>query len=264
MIAWAKANEFGAIDLGADADESGRAVVDAGLAIGSADLQDWKGIATADEAHRRAFVEANDAYLERLKGPGVRNLFAAILPNDPALSRAENHGYAELGLKALAPVLERHGARLVIEGWPGPGALACTPETYRSLLKASGSASVGINYDPSHLIRMGIDPLRFVKEFGERVYHVHGKDTEYDREAVYEYGTEQKPALGKEHGFGSGFWRYTIPGAGETPWTPVFRHLKSVGYDGAVCIELEDEEFNGTEAGEKAGLLAGATFLQSA
>lgn len=264
MVAWAKENGFAAVDLGQDADETGKTVVDAGLTIGSADLKSWKGIATADEAQRRAFVEENDEYFAKLKPLGVRNLFAVILPNDPKLPRRENHGYAELGLKALAPVLEKHGMRLVLEGWPGEGALACTPETYRSLMKASGSAAVGINYDPSHLVRMGIDPVRFVREFGERVYHVHGKDTEFDREAVYEYGTEQKPALSDGHGFGSGFWRYTIPGHGETPWTAVLSHLEGVGYDGAVCIELEDERFNGTDDGEKAGLLAGGTFLESA
>ncbi|RYG88353.1 sugar phosphate isomerase/epimerase [bacterium] len=263
MISWAKANEFGAVDVGADA-EACAAVANAGLRIGSADLKSWSGIATPDEVKRKSFVEENDAYIAEAVKTGATNFFAVILPEDAALSRAENHGYAVEGLTALAPVLEKHGAKLVLEGWPGAGALACTPETYRSLVKRAESPSIGINYDPSHLIRMGIDPVRFLKEFGERVYHVHGKDTEFDREAVYEYGTEQKPALGAVHGFGSGFWRYTIPGHGETPWTSVLSLLQGFGYGGAVCIELEDERYNGTEEGEKSGLLTGAAALQSA
>ena len=262
MIAWAKSNDMGVIDVGADL-EACRAVANAGLRIGSADLKAWSGIATADAAKRRAFVEENDAYVAEAVKTGATNFFAVILPADPKLPRGENHGYAVQGLKALGPVLEKHGAKLVLEGWPGEGALACTPETYRSLVKQAESPAIGINYDPSHLIRMGIDPVRFLKEFGERVYHVHGKDTEYDREAVYEFGTEQNPALGETHGFGSSFWRYTIPGHGETPWTAVLGLLKGSDYRGAVCIELEDERFNGSEAGEKAGLLAGASFLQS-
>lgn len=263
MIAWARANELGVLDVGADL-EACAAVANAGLRIGSADLKAWSGIATADGAKRRAFVEENDAYVAEAVKLGATNFFAVILPADPKLPRAENHGYAVEGLAALGPVLERHGAKLVIEGWPGEGALACTPETYRSLVKEAASPAIGINYDPSHLVRMGIDPVRFLQEFGERVYHVHGKDTEFDREAVYEYGTEQKPALSQGHGFGSGFWRYTIPGHGGTPWTTVLTLLKGFEYGGAVCIELEDERFNGTEGGEKAGLLAGATFLESA
>ncbi len=263
MLAWAKANEFGVVDVGADADACA-AVAAAGLKIGSADLKSWSGIATSDSVKRKSFIEENDAYLGEAVKSGATNFFAVILPEDPKLPRAENHGYAVEGLTALGPVLEKHGAKLVLEGWPGQGALACTPETYRSLVKEAASPSIGINYDPSHLIRMGIDPVRFLKEFGERVFHVHGKDTEFDLEGVYEYGTEQKPALGTEHGFGSGFWRYTIPGHGTTPWTTVLNLLQGFGYGGAVSIELEDERFNGSEDGEKAGLLSGAAFLQSA
>ena len=263
MIGWAKANELGVIDVGPDA-AAVKTVTDAGLAVGSADLKSWSGIATADAAKRKAFVEENDAYVAEAVAAGAKNFFAVILPEDAKLPRAENHGYAVEGLKALGPVLEKHGAKLVLEGWPGNGALACTPETYRSLVKEAESPAIGINYDPSHLVRMGIDPVRFLKEFGERVFHVHGKDTEFDLEAVYEYGYEQKPALGTEHGFGTAFWRYTIPGHGATPWTTVLGLLQGFGYGGAVCIELEDERFNGSEDGEKAGLIAGSAFLQSA
>jgi sugar phosphate isomerase/epimerase len=119
-----------------------------------------------------------------------------------------------------------------------------------------------VNFDPSHLLRMGIDPLRFLREFSSRVYHVHGKDTELFPEALYLYGHEQPPTLGKGHGFGNMSWRYTIPGHGVTSWTEVFRILVQAGYKGAVSIELEDENFNGTRAGEEAGLLHGRNFLQ--
>jgi len=70
---------------------------------------------------------------------------------------------------------------------------------------------MGVNYDPSHLIRMGIDPLRFLKEFVGRVYHVHGKDAELFADNLYEYGHEQPPTFAKEMNFGSMAWRYTIP-----------------------------------------------------
>lgn len=110
---------------------------------------------------------------------------------------------------------------------------------------------------------MGIDPIRFVDEFAERVYHVHGKDTEIITEGIYEYGTEQPATFSKGHGFGSHHWRYTIPGHGQTRWTRAFETLKYAGYDGAVSIELEDENFNGTEEGEKQGILSGAAFLAS-
>jgi sugar phosphate isomerase/epimerase len=111
---------------------------------------------------------------------------------------------------------------------------------------------------------MGIDPLRFVREFAARVFHVHGKDTELFPEALYLYGSEQPPTFGKVHGFGAMQWRYTIPGHGVAPWAGIFAVLAQGGYAGAVSIELEDENFVGSPEKEKAGLLHGRNFLLGA
>ncbi|HEY0866441.1 MAG TPA: sugar phosphate isomerase/epimerase family protein [Fimbriimonas sp.] len=261
MVRWATANEIAVVDLGSDADVSGAAVAGAGLKIGSADLKGWKDLISSDAGKRQAAVDQNAPYLEACAKHGITNYFAVMLPEDPSKPRSENFGYMVEGLNALTPALEKVGGHLVVEGWPGPGALACTPEGYRAMLKECPSSAIGINYDPSHLIRMGIDPIRFLEEFADRVFHVHGKDTEIMPEAVYEYGTEQPPTFAKGHGFGSTFWRYTIPGQGETRWVRAFEILKSRGYKGAVSVELEDENFNGSEEGEKAGILAGARYL---
>ena len=263
-IDWAKANGFGVLDLGTTGDTESAAVVAAGLKVGSADLHGWKGLISPDGAKRQAAVDENTAYIEDAAKNGVRNFFAVMLPEDPALPREENFGYMVEGLKLLASVLEKHGGRLVVEGWPGPGALACTPEGYRAMIERVGSSAIGINYDPSHLVRMGIDPIRFVEEFATSIFHVHGKDTELLAEGLYEHGTEHPATFGKNRGFGARHWRYTIPGHGVVRWTRAFEILAAAGYDGAVCIELEDEHFNTDEAGEKAGLLAGGAFLAAA
>jgi sugar phosphate isomerase/epimerase len=261
LVAWAKENGFAVIDLGSDADEVGKAVQAAGLGIGSADLRDWSGFLNPDPGVRRAAVEKNAEYIAAASKVGALNYFCVMLPADPKRPRAENYGYMIESFSELVPHLEAHGAHVVIEGWPGEGALCCTPEGYRAILKDIPSPAIGINYDPSHLIRMGIDPIRFVGEFADRVFHVHGKDTEIFSENIYEYGTEQPPTFGKTHGFGWTTWRYTIPGHGEMRWTKAFQILKDAGYAGAVSIELEDENFNVGEEGEKAGLLAGAAYL---
>jgi sugar phosphate isomerase/epimerase len=261
LISWAKANSQGVIDLGRDGDTAGKAVVDAGLIVGSVDLAEWQGMISADPIKRRDAAQRNSAYLESCAAHGIKNHFLVMLPEDAALSRSENFGYMVAGVNELVPALEKHGASLVIEGWPGPGALCCTPEGYRACFKECSSKSVGVNYDPSHLIRMGIDHIRFVDEFADRVYHVHGKDTEIIDEAYYEYGTEQPATFAKGHGFGSHHWRYAIPGHGCVRWTRAFEILKAAGYSGAVSIELEDENFNGSEEGEKQGILKGSAFL---
>ena len=264
LVEWAKANGLGVVDLGSNADTEGAAVVAAGLKVGSADLKSWSGFLSPDPAKRQAAAEANEPYFEACARHGIRNYFAVMLPEDPSKPRSENFGHMVEGLTLLAPALERHGGRLVVEGWPGPGALACTPEGYRAMIERVPSEAIGINFDPSHLVRMGIDPIRFAQEFSSRIYHVHGKDTELLDEGLYEYGTEQPATFGKGRGFGAMHWRYTIPGQGVVRWTRAFEILRDAGYDGAVSIELEDEFFNTDESGEKTGLLAGAAFLAAA
>jgi len=261
LIAWAQENGLEAIDLQRDGDRAARPVIDAGLRVGSVDLPECKGMISPDKAKRADSVAQNADYIRACAACGPMNHFLVMTPERPELSRAENFGYMLQSFGQLVPVLEEHDARVVIEGWPGPGALCCTPEGYRALLKELPSRAMGINYDPSHLIRMGIDPLRFLREFIDRVSHVHGKDTELLAENLYEYGSEQPPTFAKRIRFGALHWRYTIPGHGCMRWVEALRILEANGYSGCISIELEDASFNGTEEGEKLGILQGARFL---
>ena len=261
MIAWTQQNNLSVIDLGKDGDKTAQQVIDAGLRVGSVDLTEAKGMLSPDKGKRAAAVARNSEYVRACAAVGPMNHFLAMIPEDPALPRAENFGYMAESFAALAPVLEESNARIVIEGWPGPGALCCTPETYRAFFQAVPSPAMGVNYDPSHLMRMGIDPLRFLHEFIERVYHVHGKDTELLSENLYEYGTEQPATFAKPIWFGAQHWRYTIPGQGQVRWTTTFEILEQAGYSGCVSIELEDANFNGATDTEQLGILKGAEFL---
>ena len=258
LAAWSQANDISVIDLGIDAPESLQAFVDAGMRIGSIDLLAKQPMISPDKGKRAEAIAQNADYVATC---GAANYFLVMLPEDPALPRAENFGYMVESFGELLPTLEANNARLAIEGWPGPGALCCTPEAFRALFKELPSPAVGINYDPSHLIRQGIDPLRFLSEFGERVYHVHGKDTELLSENRYIYGTEQPATFAQRIRFGAHHWRYTIPGQGCIRWTQAFGMLQTLGYKGCVSIELEDANFNGTTEGEKLGILQGARFL---
>ena len=262
LASWARDNGLGAIDLGRDTDDIAK-VKAAGLKVGSIDLLAWQPLFGADKTARDAAVEKNKEYIARAADAGAHNFFLVVLPADPKLPRAENLDYAIDGLGALAETLEAHDSQVVIEGWPGAGALCCTPESYRALFEAVPSKSMGINYDPSHLVRMGIDPIRFLNEFVARVHHVHGKDCEMLNEDLYEYGWEQPATFKKSPRHGSAAWRYTIPGHGNSNWGEICRILSENSYDGAICIELEDSNFDGSEAAEKAGFIAGAQFLSA-
>ena len=262
LLEWAKSEELGVIDIGRKADEISQ-VREAGLQVGSVDLLEWQPMLSPDAAKRRDSVQKNAEYIRQSVRTRREKILFRSFARDASRPRAENFGYAVESFGALAPSLEAAGGQLVIEGWPGPGALCCTPETYRALFNECASPSIGINYDPSHLLRMGIDPLRFLKEFAPRVGHVHGKDTEILAEDLYEYGTEQPATFKKSPAFGAAAWRYIIPGAGATNWGEVFRILQDNDYQGAVCIELEDKDYNGSEDSEKLGFVRGARFLSA-
>ena len=260
FLGWANDCGLSVVDLGRNLDDL-RKARGAGFSVGSVDLLEWQKLLSSDEQARKSGVEANASFIKEACQGGATNFFCVMLPEDPKRERRDNFDSMVSSLRELAPVLEEAGGRLVIEGYPGEGALCCTPESYRATFEAVPSLCIGINYDPSHLLRMGIDPIRFLKEFAPRVGHVHGKDCEVLADDLYEYGWEQPATFKKSPAFGASAWRYTIPGQGQTNWGEVFRILQTSGYNGAVSIELEDRDYNGTQDGEKAGFLAGAQFL---
>ncbi len=261
LLEWAVQNDLEVIDLTNSPADAVKVTASAGMRIGSIDLPDAKGMITADAGRRAEALAHNSNYIRACTTDGPQNFFAVMLPADPDLPRAQNYRYMVESFGALAAVLEESGSHYVIEGWPGPGALCCTPETYRAFLRDVPSPSMSLNYDPSHLIRMGIDPMRFLEEFIDRVHHVHGKDTEILAENLYEYGHEQPATFAERIAYGAHSWRYTIPGQGLFRWGEGLRILAESGYSGCVSIELEDSNFNGMEETERQGILHGARFL---
>ena len=261
MIAWALENDLEVVDLGQDADGIAKTVVDAGLRIGTADMSVWHEMMSPDAGVRREAVARNAEYVRACAAAGAVTFFVVMLPQDPSRSRAENFGYMIESYSELAPVFEDCGAYLAIEGWPGPGSLVCTPETYRAFIEQVGSPNMGVNYDPSHLLRMGIDPIRFLKEFIGQVFHVHGKDCMIIDENLYQYGNLQEATFAAPFKYGGMNWRYTIPGHGLSDWKIILSILKDSGYSGCVSIELEDHYYDDTEADQKLGVLLGVEFL---
>lgn len=261
LIAFAKQHHFACIDVGRDDLDLAKQVVAAGLGVGSADLAEWRAITSADAAKRKDAVAKNLAAIEALCGAGARQFFLVAFIDDPKLPRSQSHAHLVESCREMAPTLEKHGAHLVFEGYPAHDALVCTPEGYRALFRDVPSVSMAVNYDPSHLIRLRIDPIRFLHEFASRVRHVHGKDAEVIEEAVYELGVGYEPTFAKPRGFGSATWRYTIPGHGQMRWGEAMRLLVQAGYRGHVSIELEDEHFNGSTPGEQLGLHLSGQYL---
>ena len=264
--AWVKAQGFAVADIYADALATVPAWQKAGVAIGTMDLfgPEWQGMLSAKAAKRKATVALGQKNIRAAAAAGVKKFFVVMLAEDDKLPRKETFGYMVETYGQLRDVLTETKTQLSIEGWPGCNAQCCNPESYRAFLKEMNSPQYGINYDPSHLIRMGIDPVRFIEEFAPQVVHVHGKDTHIDAERLYNIGTEQAGVFAEGLPWGGYFWRYTIPGAGRAPWKKIFSTLKAAKFRGAVSIELEDVNYNGTLEGERKGFIASRDFLQTA
>lgn len=261
FLAWARSQRFAFVDLGNDADALLAAAAAAGVAVGSVDLPAWKELLSADAGRRGEAVARAAAYVRRCAAGGVRRFLVIMLPEDPTLPREENFDHLVESYGALVPVLEEVDAAVAIEGWPGPGALCCTPETLRALFLELPSPALGLNFDPSHLVRQGIDPLRFLGEFADRIRHAHAKDAALPPDDLYEFGLEQPATFAAPHRFGGYAWRYTLPGRGATPWREVFQRLERAGYAGGVSIELEDADYGGDDEREQQGLLLARDFL---
>jgi sugar phosphate isomerase/epimerase len=259
VMSWTKENDLEVID--GVAPDQVKAFQEAGIRIGTIGMQGTRELLSADKDKRKAAVSACAEYIRANAALGPLNYMVVMAPENPDLPRAENSGYMVESYGELVPALEESKARISIEGYPAPGALCCTPETLRALFKEIPSKAMGINYDPSHLLRMGIDHIQFLREFGERVVHMHGKDTELLTDNYYDFGTEQPPAFAKPVRYGAMHWRYTIPGHGVVHWVEAFRLLESAGYSGCVSIELEDANYTNSPEERKLGILQGARFL---
>jgi sugar phosphate isomerase/epimerase len=262
---WGVKAGFEVIDLGKVGSEEMATLKAAGIRLGTADLIDFGGLLAKDAGKRKENIAKSVQYVKEASAAGAKVFFGVVIPGDPTAKRVDNY---KIAVESYAPICEAAagaGATIAFEGWPGQGpwyaSLLCSPESVRQFLK-DVPKGVSLNYDPSHLIRLGIDHLRFLREFLTHVRHVHAKDTALYPEAQYELGLYQDSIIATPHGFGDHVWRYTVPGQGVAHWAEIMKILAGAGYQGAVSVELEDENFNINPEGEKAGLIHSLNYLR--
>lgn len=125
----------------------------------------------------------------------------------------------------------------VMEGWHPdgyPGNLAYSPELWEWMF----SLGLYLNFDPSHLLWLGIDPVTAVEPYIDRVAHAQAKDIELFRDRRHRYGFFGKAV--RDNPWDTGWWRYRVPGLGEVDWKRLIDTLYAGGFDGTVSVELED------------------------
>jgi sugar phosphate isomerase/epimerase len=183
-------------------------------------------------------------------------LVGTFVGRDVTRTVAENLALAEKVLPPLVDYAAAREVRLVIEncpmeGWHPdgyPANLAYSPELWDWI----ADLGLWLNYDPSHLVWLGIDPLAALETHLDRVLHVQAKDVEVDAAARNRYGVFGR-AVDRQP-WSSGWWRYRIPGLGEVDWRRLVDRLHQAGYDGVVSVEHEDPVWSGDPERVRRGL----------
>ncbi|MDB5083802.1 MAG: xylose isomerase-like barrel protein, partial [Bacilli bacterium] len=214
VASWASSIGLDVLDLPTLTAEEKQICQTAGIGIGSVDAVQVGQLLSRDEARRASAADALKKHMDNIAQFGARVLFMCLVPEDRTAARRETFDIWKESFPELVRHAEQRGIYIAIEGWPGPAphypTIGCTPEMWRAMFEAIPSRNFGLNYDPSHLVRLGVDYLRVLTEFGDRINHCHGKDTEILHDDLYECGI--LPAtFGAKYAFSEGSWRYTIP-----------------------------------------------------
>jgi len=204
-------------------------------------------------AHLRHVIDA----AEKMDVPLVNT----FMGGDGAKNQDQNWDEALRVWPDIVRYAQDHGRKITLENcpmlfsydeWPGGHNIATNPHIWRRILEHWGG-TIGLNFDPSHLILQMIDIPRFIREFGPHILHVQAKDLMIDREGLYERGIFSN---------GIGWQVPRLPGLGEVEWSPLFAALWRAGFDGDVIIEHEDRDFEKTDDLIKRGFLLARDVLR--
>jgi sugar phosphate isomerase/epimerase len=184
-------------------------------------------------------------------------LVGTFVGRDVTMSVRDNLALAESELPPLVGYAAAHGVRLVVEncpmeGWHRdgyPANLAYSPELWRWM----GELGLFLNFDPSHLVWLGIDPVAALAANLGQVLHVQAKDAQVDERLRNEYGVFGR-LIERRSDWDSGWWRYRIPGLGSVAWARLVDTLYEGGFDGFVSVEHEDPVWSGTPVKVRQGL----------
>lgn len=162
----------------------------------------------------------------------------------PILSLAEEH--------KIAIAIENCPMFFTKDEWPGGNNLASTPFVWKQMFEMS--PQIGLCYDPSHLVLLGMDPIKPVRDYPNRIFHVHFKDLRINQEQVEEFGRFSYPNL----------WHSPkLPGLGDVDFPHLIATLNEVGYKGAGCLEVEDRAFEGSLEDTKKGIEMSYRYLHT-
>jgi sugar phosphate isomerase/epimerase len=178
-----------------------------------------------------------------LKGGAVVNGFTgssiwhALYAFPPTSQEYLEKGFADFA-KRFGPILddfEKANVNFALEVHPTEIAFDIA-SAQRAIDAVKGHKRFGFNYDPSHLGYQGVDYVKFIRTFGNRIYHCHMKD------AWWGHGDGTVGVFGGHTNFGdpARYWDFRSVGRGDTRFEDIIVAMNDVGYAGPLSVEWED------------------------
>ena len=198
-----------------------------------------------DPEKRTAAIDHLKALIKASAKLGV-GMVSTFIGNDPARGVDEN---VELFKEIWPPIIrlaEENNVKIAIENcpmlfsrdeWPGGKNLMHSPAIYRRLFEIIPSPNFGLNFDPSHYVWQGMDYIKTIYDFSDRIFHVHFKDIKLYPEKLRECGIMAYPLE---------YMSPKIPGLGDVDWGAFVSALNDIHYDGNAVIEVEDKALEGS------------------
>ena len=240
---------------GGEADRVRSALADHGLELSA--LAYYDNNLHPDPAERQAVNDHVRACIDAAAELGGVPV-GTFVGRNPAMSVAENLREAETVFPPLVDHAGERGVKLMIEncvmeGWHPdgyPGNLAYSPELWEWMF----GLGLYLNFDPSHLLWLGIDPVEALKPYVDRVAHAHAKDAETFPAERNRFGFFGRTSTREEDPWDMGWWRYRIPGLGEVDFPHYVDTLYEGGFEGFLSVEHEDPVWGGDEQMVEKGL----------
>lgn len=170
-------------------------------------------------------------------------LFAELWP--PVIEYADSLG-VKVGIENC-PML------FTDDEWPGGQNLAISPAVWDRMFEIIPSSNFGLNFDPSHLVWQQMDYLAAIRNYADRFVHVHAKDARLDRARLNRVGIMATPLE---------YHTPKLPGLGEVDWGKFYSELGDAGYDGPVCIEVEDRVYESSLERRKQAVSQSGRYLR--
>lgn len=154
-----------------------------------------------------------------------------ILPEvwNPILKVAEDEG--------ILVCIENCPMLFDASNWPGGQNIMTTPANWKRIFKVLPSRNLGLALDPSHFVWQMIDCSAAIREFKDKIFHVHFKDIKLNADELARRGIMAYPL---------DIMDPKIPGYGDVDWSEFVSQLSIAGYDGDCCLEIEDRFFEGS------------------